>query len=831
MRALVAVLLLAPAVASADDVGTKLGRYEVDARRLATDMPKLGELGGPHGSHTLTEAELAFSLGDYDTASRELFDLVRSLQGPERDSAIYYLAESKYQKGDRGAARMYFTQLASANNVSSKWYQPALIRLVEIAIAQEDNTHVDEWLGDLDRVSGGLRLPQVPYVHGKYSFSQGKYDEALAYFNQVPKGSDFELEALYYTAVTSVAKKDLAKATDIFTDLIGRQPRTSNDRRMIELGQLALGRLYYERDQPSKSIDSYLLIDRHSDLFPDALYEVGWVYVKNKQYDHALRALELLEQSDPDTTKTPTVRILEGNLRIRKAQMIRAGQVNGTAGPSAPSDPEVEYAKASEIFAQTHAEYLPSYLALKDIVEGHADPTSFLVQISGRSGHAFQATTPIPEAAVQWMRDEPAVQRFVTMETELGDLQDTIGQTKQTISLLEAMVVAPDKVSVFPALASRRAEISRIQNDLIGMRSQLADDELKLVDQSGQVGQVAAARQALEKQYAALGDPDKAFADRVVQIQQGYDGLDTALTEVESALDSTQAMSVAMRKYMMDKPDAIAADAKAATTQQLDATGSEAQAIEDEIVELRHEIELGKDLATISDDQLVQARAVRTQLIAALGAEHRVLAGFASASHDPSKSQALAALGSRATVLAEGLEQSDGQLEQLAQAGIASATTELAAERTVLSQLQQDLATQEADAKAVGTTVLAASLKDVEAKLADVNIRTDVGSVDVAWSQKEDTDDDLKRLNLARAREIKQLRDEFKDILDATAKPVAAKKTTSIPPPTDTTTGNPDQAGSKGGGDRIKPVDGGDKTGTSPTVKPDDPKKKAGGSK
>ena len=35
-----------------------------------------------------------------------------------------------------------------------------------------------------------------------------------------------------------------------------------------------------------------------------------------------------------------------------------------------------------------------------------------------------------------------------------------------------------------------------------------------------------------------------------------------------------------------------------------------------------------------------------------------------------------------------------------------------------------------------------------------------------AWSERENTDDDLKRLNLARARDLKQLRDEFKFILD-----------------------------------------------------------------
>ena len=62
--------------------------------------------------------------------------------------------------------------------------------------------------------------------------------------------------------------------------------------------------------------------------------------------------------------------------------------------------------------------------------------------------------------------------------------------------------------------------------------------------------------------------------------------------------------------------------------------------------------------------------------------------------------------------------------------------------------------------------MLGASFKDVKAKFYDVIIRTDVGNVDVSWSQKEDADDDVKRLNLSRQRELKQLKDEFKDILD-----------------------------------------------------------------
>ena len=100
--------------------------------------------------------------------------------------------------------------------------------------------------------------------------------------------------------------------------------------RIAELSHMALGRLYYERDQPSKSVDEYLRISRRSDLFDEALYEVTWVYVKNKEFDKALRALELLALADPTSQRMPDVRILEGNLRIRKAQAIEAaGPVGG----------------------------------------------------------------------------------------------------------------------------------------------------------------------------------------------------------------------------------------------------------------------------------------------------------------------------------------------------------------------------------------------------------------------------------------------------------------------------------------------------------------------
>jgi len=553
---------------------------------------------------------------------------------------------------------------------------------------------------------------------------------------------------------------------------------------VIELGQLALGRLFYEREQPSKSIDSYLLIDRHSDLFPDALYEVGWVYVKSKQYDKALRALELLEQSDPSSTKTPTTRILEGNLRIRKAQAIRLAQVNGTVPQNGESqDPAVEYDKAAKIFADTHDLYMPSYNTLSALVDGNLDAAAFVEQIAGRQSHVFQTSAPIPDAAAQWLREQPDVQRVVGVETDLGTIQSDIAISEETINRLEAVLAAGDRFNVYPKLAQRRARIAQIQSDLIAIRNNLADQQLRLVDASGDLAQQSANRKQLAQAYAAMGDPERAYTDRVVATRAQYDKADGDITETETIIDATQAMSVAMRKYAIDATPPLDPSLKTTVQTTLDEAAKEAQSIEDDIAQARRDAQLGKDLAGVGDEGIKAARAVRAQLKAAQDAEQRTLTGFTSASRDRGKSSELSALGTRAQQLADNLDQTDQAIDRSIGQGMDEVKALLAQERNNLTQYKAELTEDEAEARGLGAGVLAASFKDVKAKFYDVIVRTDVGGRRRRVVAEGDTDDDLKRLNLARSRELKQLHDEFRDVLeDNTKKPSTTQKTGGVAP-------------------------------------------------
>ena len=804
-------------VARADDLEAQLTAYEAEAQKLGIDLPRPNQISGAAGQRRLVDAEVAYSLGDYDGAALTLFELANR-PGADQETARFYLAEALFEKGDRGAARGYYEQVVAGGSVASKYYQPALERLIEIAIVQKDDTNLERTLAVLDQISPGLRRPSVPYVRGKLAYAQGKYDEAIAFFQDVPKGSEYEMQASYYLATTYVGKKDLPRATDLFTDLIGKKPRTANDRRIVELSQLALGRLYYERDQPSKSIDSYLLVDRHSELFPDALYEVAWVYVKSKQYDKALRALELLSRSDPSSTKTPTVRILEGNLRIRKAQMVRGAQIQGTLDSPQADDPAAEYDRAVKDFTETHDAYLPSYLALAQMVDSKADPAQYLAQIAGRSEHVFQTVAPIPEAAVQYLRDEPEVQRVVAVETDLGEITANLAQTEATIARLEGVLAAADKTVVYPELAGRRARIAVIQDELVRLRNILAEQKLAQGGGSGELAQLSATRKQLFAAYAAMPSADRAAADNLAQHQAQYDAIERTMAEADDALGQAQAVAVALRKYDSDTPELPAAQKQSAGAE-LDSATREALAIEGELTAARKELQLGRDLAGVGDPATAAARAARAKLEAAEDAEYRVLMGSSIPRGQANQ------LIDRAARLAGQLADTDRQIEAVVEQGLREARTMLGQAQAELAACKAELGDGEAEARAIGGGVLAASEATVKAKLYDIVVRTDVGNVDVAWSQKEDTDDDLKRLNLSRQRELKQLKDEFKDILEGgTAKPSAPAKKLEMPQPEGAPpSGSPD----KGGGDqRVTPGTDKSTTPTPPTVRPDDAPKK-----
>jgi tetratricopeptide (TPR) repeat protein len=786
---LAAALLLAAGAARADvvsDAGKKIAGYETEARELASGIqkPSRDPRKDDAMARRLIDAQVAFGVGNYDNAALLLYDYIaQPTRGRDHDTAVYYLAESLFQKNDRVASRTYFAQLVDEIGARSKYYQQSLERLIELSLILGESAGVERWLVELDRVPADKRQASVPYVRGKYAYSIGNHDEALTWLAQVPADSEYGFQAQYFLGVSHVAKKDLGKATQAMAALLERDSRNDDEARVKELAQLALGRLYYERDQPTKAIDSYLLIDRKSDLFPDALYEVAWVYVKSQQFDKALRALELLALADPTSQKLPTVKILEGNLRIRKAQGIHEKTVQGldTGAASATE----EYERAGTIFTSTHATYVAPHDELGKIIAASDDPQVFMAQITGRSSETFQTNATMPEIAAAWIREEPDVNRVMTIESDLGDIQAEINDAERTIERLDAALTTPNRVNIFPSLATKRSRSTELAEEILGWRIRLADEERKLAGKAGggalaDLDRLIATRQALVEQLAALPDADVAYGQRVERARAQYDRLDQQAAEIQVAIDTTAATVVAIDKFLKESAEPNDPTAKAAwATQKLEAQKViteltlEIDAMHLELAQIRREVVLGRDEAGTGDETAIRGRALRAQLRAALAAEHVAAARLTGGSDRGAKLADLIRRGDGVMAQLDGIERA---IDDVVEVALEEVKDTLVREKAELASYRREFLLYEAESRALGGTVLGEAFRSVKSKFYEVLVRTDVGVVDVSWSQKEEGDDDLTRYTLDKSRELKQLRDEFADLINEAREEQAAEE-------------------------------------------------------
>jgi hypothetical protein len=695
----------------------------------------------------LIDAQVNFGVGNYDDAAVMLYDFVEKHPTHRSwDEALYLLAESLFQKGDYVASRSYFIRLVDERGTQSKFYQQSLERLIELTLKLDDSKDVNRWLSALDQVPQQDLRDSVPYVRGKYSYFLDNFDESIKHFEQVKSSSKYFAQAQYFLGVNYVAKNGLGKAIDAYKKLVTRKATTNEERRVAELSHMALGRLYYERDQPSKAVDEYLRISRRSDLFDDALFEVTWVYVKNKEFNKALQALELLALADPTSERMPDVRILEGNLRIRKAQRIA---IEGKGNS------KEQYDKATEVFDFTRKNFRESYDRLKEIVASDEDASAFLAQITGRNSETFDVSSTLPEVAAAWLRQQPEVARVVNIETDLGQIDDEIKSAEKTIARLEAAINTASKVNIFPSLAQKRYRSIELLEDIFKIQTQLATHAGAIADKyvSGS-----------EKNQL---QSDQSESTRIGLARARYTELEERAAEVSTIIDVTEAQLVALEKYVTDSGESLKPEDITKIDEEMKASREEVNKMRQELALIRRDSTLAKDRAGTGDEVSTQRTELQKQLRAALTDELNYMKRLSSkmSGSDQNKMQQIARMSEQSRAATNKLDNVNSTIDAIVDDALVEVRTALSEEKAQLGAYRREFVTYEAESHGLGGEVLALSFQSVSNKFYDILVRSDVGIVDVAWSLKEAAETTLKRLNLNQARERRTLDSNFADVI------------------------------------------------------------------
>lgn len=141
----------------------------------------------------------------------------------------------------------------------------------------------------------------VNYLIAKKSFFLKKDDVAISYFKKVSKGSPFYLQSLMHLASLLEIKGDYAESKKYIKSCIqssarknkiipldDREIQARNRDHIYDTCRHLLPRLLYKENKLDVSLKIFDKLDHQSYLFPNALFDSSWAYLREKDYNRAV---------------------------------------------------------------------------------------------------------------------------------------------------------------------------------------------------------------------------------------------------------------------------------------------------------------------------------------------------------------------------------------------------------------------------------------------------------------------------------------------------------------------------------------------------------------
>lgn len=740
---------------------TELRDLESATQQMALAPLRRTELQSPtYVEERLTDGELFYRLKDFVRASIILTDVVDNYpQHPATADALFLLGESLYSAGDYLGARTRFRQLiARAEEPAFRPYASrALGRLIEVAIRTRDFDGVEGYFERLSRLPPQEVEAATSYFRAKYLYNkavavedvtrgdtqlktQGIDLETLAQarqaFESVSENSPYYPQARYFVGVIYTLQRQFPQAIEAFRRVSRVSATTPEHEQVVELAQLALGRLYYETDQLDQAIETYQSVPRTSKYFDVALYEIAWVYIRMGDSTRAERALEVLVIASPESKYIADGSILRGNLLLRNGQLD----------------------EAAKVFQGATDAYGPVRDKLDKVLVDHPDTQAYFRGLVRDNIEVFDANSILPAEAVPFASEEADLKRALDVLSDLAEARDLVAETALLIRRLDDATHVQNQESIFPDLRRQRERTTALLNRAALLRKGLIAAAEKKASQSSGVAQLKDERKKLEAALSKLPKSEDDFTERDKPLLGGFRGASADLSQLEVELLGMDARIVATERFLADTQDARKnPEGVAAMQAELNAQKAAVEDFRKQIAELTLQIEAGRLQIGVGDARYTHDDSLRQQYIDLVERERTLLAA-----HDPTLDQ----MFRRVSSVEQSIDARNQKIDAVVAERVAQMKQVLNDETQNLEGYQQQLATLETDAEDVVGSVTYANFSAVRRRFYDLVLRADVGTIDVSWADREEHRMRVELLTRERAREIQALDDEFNEIMD-----------------------------------------------------------------
>jgi tetratricopeptide (TPR) repeat protein len=704
-----------------------------------------------------SDGEIQYLLNDYATAAVLFYDLVANKdfqKGPRFADALFYLADSLYQQKNYLGSRLYLRQLLS---LRAGHYKEALARYLEIAGRLNEFTGIDEYINQARGLSGGALPPELTYVYAKWMFRrqdlepEERITRSRAIFQTLAgdQSGPFHVQSAYFIGVGYVRLKQWDQALAQFLAVTQAQARDDKERAVKELAELSMGRVYFETGKYDDAIDRYARIGQASDSFPDSLYEIAWCYVRKGEMERAKNATEVLLLVAEDSVLAPEAKILQGTL-LQKLQ---------------------KYDDAIDTYNQVINTYSPVRDEIDALLTVNKDPVQYFDELLARNEKTLDVTRLLPPVALKWASTRQEVAEAVEITSALDASRKGI---EESGAIADRILRSLDErgVESFPVLQEGYTRADAVDTSLTRAEASLTSIEAQVVDglmteeQRRQLGELRQKQLELKKRIETLPTTSEQVRARKERIQAAIDQLDKTAFQLGIDMQSQQAQLTAIRKFVddtkaqrKDKPEDEKAFLEKVTLEQRALDGMAAQ-----LDELRSQLLSERNNA----DKAVGGEGLLKQEYAQLMDQERQLLGQGrqGLSSDQQKvllradvvradTNAIRDRVSRSkTIVRERVAQKAQKLRE-----------QVLLEQRLIEGYRTETAAVTGETRNLVGRIAFDSFKRVRQSFYDLVLKADVGVVDVSFQRKQDKTSSIQKLASQKDRELKQLDDEFKEVL------------------------------------------------------------------
>ncbi len=737
----------------------ELADLEADAERLmAQEVQLRGLKTETFVEERLTDGELYLRLGDHLRAAILFTDIVDHYPTHRAyPEALFLLGESLFLAGDYlGARKRYATVIErSADPAFSQYLQRSLSRLIEIGIYTRDFRDVDAYFARLETLPPSSLSVTTSYFRAKYLYhravpvddvlnapsnaairglDQARLEQARKGFVAIPSGTEFSLRAQYFVGTIYTLRGELLDAIAAFYSVLGQEPVSEEERQVVELTYLALGRLYYETEQLEQAVEAYRSVEQTSPHFDRALYELAWTYIRMGDAVQAERALELLSVAAPDSPLNADGKILRGDL------LARVGR----------------YDEAEVVFEEVRTTFGPIRDDLEKQRTEHADLHAYFREVVRQNLDHFELDDFLPEAAQQWIELEGDHERALAVLADLSEAEQLVEETDELAQRITAVLSAPNRVSVFSDLRRQRERLTGLRNRAARVRGALIDSEARqLGDRAGEVARVRTQRRDHQTAVAEMPVDTEDFIERDLEMLEQWRAAERDLQALRIEMLGLEARIVASHSAL-PAVDPSKAD-RAALRAQLAEHEGEVERYDDELTRIRRQLEVGRLHVGVGDERYQADDEERARFIRSVSRE-RQLAGSGGSEFD--------AGFRRVAAVEQQLDRREAEVAEVVRRRVSEMLAVVDEETANLARYRTALRSLEGETVDVVGAITYLSFNRIHSRFYDLVLRADVGKIDVAWARREEHRLKIDALTRERARELQALDDEFRDVMD-----------------------------------------------------------------